>query len=105
MSSSEIRFPLFLHLIITESFFINIRFPDDNKLTEYDYYKAQLPATEQLVTANIKWNDFVQEGFGLRVERDSVVKNISRVEVSFEKPSTNISSKIHSISKYGTCNK
>lgn len=88
-----------------ESFFINIRFPDDNKATEYDYYKAQLPATEQLVTANIKWSDFVQEGFGLRVERDSVVKNISRVEISFEKPGTNISSKIHSISKYGTCNK
>lgn len=88
-----------------ESFFINIRFPNDNKLTEYDYYKAQLPATEQLVTANIKWSDFVQEGFGLHVERDSVVKNISRVEVSFEKPGSNISSKIHSISKYGTCNK
>lgn len=88
-----------------ESFFINIRFPDDNKLTEYDYYKAQLPATELLVTANIKWSDFIQEGFGLRVERDSVVKNISRVEISFEKPGARISSKIHSISKYGTCNK
>lgn len=88
-----------------ESFFINIRFPDDNKATEYDYYKAQLPATEQLVTANIKWSDFIQEGYGLQVARDSVVKNISRIEFSFEKPGTNISVKIHSISKYGTCNK
>ena len=88
-----------------ESFFVNIRFPDDNKATEYDYYKAQLPATEQLVTANIKWSDFIQEGFGIRIERDSVVTNISRIEISFEKPGTRISSKIHSISKYGTCNK
>ena len=47
-------------------------------------YASPTPRTE-LVTANIKWSDFVQEGFGLRVERDSVVKNISRVEVSFEK--------------------
>lgn len=67
-------------------------------------YASPTPRTE-LVTANIKWSDFVQEGFRLRVERDSVVKNISRVEVSFEKPGTNISSKIHSIRKYGTCNK
>ena len=67
-------------------------------------YASPTPRTE-LVTANIKWSDFVQEGFGLRVERDSVVKNISRVEISFEKPGTNISSKIHSIRKYGTCNK
>ena len=86
-----------------ESFFINIRFPDDNKATEYDYYKAQLPASELLVTANIKWSDFIQEGFGIRVDRDSVVTNISRIEISFEKPGARISSKIHSISKYGTC--
>ena len=87
-----------------ENFFVNIRFPDDNKVTEYDYYKAQLPASEQIVTANIQWNDFIQEGFGLKVARDSVIKNISRIEISFEKPKARISSKIHSISKYGTCN-
>jgi hypothetical protein len=88
-----------------ESFFVNIRFPNDNKIAEYDYYKAQIPATEKLVTANIQWSDFIQEGFGLHVERDSVIKNISRIEISFEKPGARISSKIHSISKYGTCNK
>ena len=88
----------------SDEFFVNIRFPDDNKVVEYDYYKAKILASDTLVTANIKWSDFIQEGFGFSIARDSVVKNISRVEFSVEKPNAKVSLKIHSIGKFGTCN-
>jgi len=72
----------------------------------YDDYSIELPATDTKSIANISWDEFKQDGWGVTASKSIVLKSTQKISFNFYKsqsPGTT-SFKIFAVGKYGTCN-